>query len=76
MTEKAMAHYTVIRDGAVWRINLTGKNYGPYTTQSAAIRDAIDTAKKAITAGFPARVMVQEEDGNFREEWRAGGIEA
>ncbi|MBY8822179.1 DUF2188 domain-containing protein [Sphingomonas colocasiae] len=66
-----MAHYTVIRDGAVWRINLAGKNYGPYATQSAAIRDAIDTAGKAVTTGYQARVMVQEEDGSFREEWRS-----
>ncbi len=66
-----MAHYTVIRDGDVWRINLTGKNYGPYATQSAAIRDAIDTAEKAVTTGYQARVMVQEQDGSFREEWRS-----
>lgn len=66
-----MAHYTVIRDGDVWRINLTGKNYGPYATRSAAIRDAIDTAEKAATTGYQARVMVQEEDGSFREEWRS-----
>ncbi len=66
-----MAHYTVIRDGDVWQINLTGKNYGPYATQSAAIRDAIDTAEKAVTTGYQVRVMVQEENGSFREEWRS-----
>lgn len=66
-----MAHYTVIREGAVWKINLTGKNYGAYTTQTAAIRDAIDTAEKAVTTGYQARVMVQEENGSFREEWRS-----
>jgi len=74
MTEKPMAHYTVIRDAAGWQINLTGKNYGPYATQTAAIRDAIDTAKKAVAEGFPARVMVQEDDGKFRQEWRSGGV--
>jgi flavin-binding protein dodecin len=76
MTDMQMAHYTVIRDGEVWQINLTGKNYGPYATQSAAIRDAIDTAEKAVTAERQARVMVQEENGSFREEWRSGSIEA
>jgi len=66
-----MAHYTVIRDGDQWQINLTGKNYGPYATQSAAIREAIDTAKKAVNPERHARVMVQEENGSFREEWRS-----
>jgi hypothetical protein len=65
------AFYAVIKDAAGWQINLTGKNYGPYATESAAIRDAIDTAEKASKSGFDARVMVQGEDGKFRQEWPA-----
>ena len=66
------ARYAIIPHGNQWMINIEGKNYGPYSTQSAALRDAVDTAQKAGVGGFEAQVLVQEGDGRFRTEWTYG----
>lgn len=66
------ARYAIIPHGDQWMINLEGKNYGPYATQSAALRDAIDTAHKAGEGGYEAQVLVQEADGRFATRWTYG----
>lgn len=67
------AHYAVIPDGARWQINVEGKNYGPFPSQDAALRAAVDTAQKAGKGGFEARVMVQDKSGGaFRVHWTYG----
>lgn len=66
------ARYAIIPHGDQWMINIDGKNYGPYSTQSAALRDAVDTAQKAGVDGFDAQVLVQAADGRFLVEWTYG----
>lgn len=66
------ARYAIIPHEGGWMINIDGKNYGPYTTQSAALRDAVDTAQKAGKGGFEAQVLVQQDDGRFHVEWTYG----
>jgi hypothetical protein len=53
-------------------IKHNGKHYGPYTTQKAAIRAAVDAAHKTGKAGQGAQVLVQNEQNRFRAEWTYG----
>ncbi|MGH6780856.1 MAG: DUF2188 domain-containing protein [Sphingomonadaceae bacterium] len=69
---KPHARYAIIPHGDGWMINLSGNNYGPYASQTAAIRDAIDTAHKAGEGGYQAQVLIQGEDGRFATHWTHG----
>lgn len=71
MSNLPAVSYTVLKDATGWQINLDGKNYGPYKTQSAALRDAIDTAHKAGEQGRPARVVMYDGT-SFHVEWVHG----
>lgn len=66
------ARYAVIREGAKWRINLAGVNYGYYDDAGAATRVAIETAHKAGVAGHAAQVLVETLPMQFRLAWTYG----
>jgi len=67
------AEYVVVVDQGQPKISHNGKQYGPYDTQEAAIRAAIDTAFKAGKQGFSAQVLVQAQgQGKLRIEWTYG----
>jgi hypothetical protein len=64
--------YYVVLHEKQWKIKLGDKHYGPYATQSAAIKVAIDTAHKNGEKGFPSQVLVQGENNQWRTEWTYG----
>ena len=63
--------YIVVIDHAKPKISHNGKHYGPYDTEEAAIRAAIDSAFKAGKQGFSAQVLVQGQD-KLRVVWTYG----
>lgn len=64
--------YAVIREGAKWRVNLNGTNYGYYDDAEAATQVAIETAHKAGLAGHGAQVVVETQPMQFRVAWTYG----
>jgi hypothetical protein len=66
------AQYFVVLHQGQWKISLAGKHYGPYASQRAAIRAAVDAAQDSGTKGVGAQVFVQAENNQFREEWTYG----
>jgi hypothetical protein len=64
-------YYVVLHQGQ-WKISYNDKHYGPYSTQKAAIRSAVDAAQKAGTKGKDAQVFIQGEKNQFRTEWTYG----
>jgi hypothetical protein len=68
----ARAHYYVILNQGQWKIKYGDKHYGPYETQKAAIRTAVDAAHQAGVNGHDAQVLVQGQDHQFRTEWTYG----
>jgi hypothetical protein len=68
----ARAQYVVVLHQNQWKISFEGKHYGPYPTQKAAIKDAVDTAHKSGKNGHDAQVLIQGEDNKFRTEWTYG----
>jgi hypothetical protein len=69
----ARAQYFVVHHQGQWKISHDGTHYGPYPTQAAAIKAAVDTAHKAGRQGHDAQVLVQSTDANkFRTEWTYG----
>lgn len=68
----ARAQYVVVLHNGQWKISFDGKHYGPYDTQKAAIKVAVDTAHKAGKDGHDAQVLVQGQDNRFRTEWTYG----
>ena len=57
----AVAHYFVERltaHGDVWMIKFDDEEYGPYKSQSEAVRFAIDTAEKRNEHGEKAQVVI------------------
>lgn len=68
----ARAQYFVVHHEGQWKISFNGKHYGPYDTQAAAIRVAVDTAHKSGGKGHDAQVLVQRPDSQFRTEWTYG----
>lgn len=69
-----MAHerYYVVFHEEQWQIKHNGQYSGPYPTQAAAIRAAIDAAQKDGERGNEAQVLVHGEDLLFRAEWTYG----
>lgn len=65
----ARAQYFVVLHEGQWKIKYDGKHYGPYATQKAAIRAAVDAAQKAQG---DSQVLVQGQDNQFRTEWTYG----
>jgi hypothetical protein len=69
----ARAQYFVVLHEKQWRIKLDEQRYGPYSTQAAAIRTAVDAAHSAGRKGFDAQVLVQSTTNHqFRTEWTHG----
>lgn len=68
----ARAVYYVVHHQGEWKISHENKHYGPYASQAAAIREAVDTAHKAGNLGHDAEVRVQGRDSQFRTEWTYG----
>ncbi|MFL6844510.1 MAG: DUF2188 domain-containing protein [Allosphingosinicella sp.] len=68
----ARAHYYVVLHHGQWKIKYGDQHYGPYATQGAAIRTAIDAAHSAGGKGHDAQVVVQGEGNQFRTEWTYG----
>jgi hypothetical protein len=68
----ARAQYFVVLHENQWKIKHLEKHYGPYATQKAAIKVAVDTAHKAGQQGHDAQVLVQGENHLFRTEWTYG----
>ncbi|MGN6307143.1 MAG: DUF2188 domain-containing protein [Mesorhizobium sp.] len=68
----ARAQYIVVHHNGQWKISYNGQHYGPYDTQKAAIRVAVDAAHKAGKDGHDAQVLVQGQDSRFRTEWTYG----
>ena len=64
--------YFVVRHEGAWKIKFDGKHYGPYSTQAAAARSAVDAAHKSGRSGHDAQVLVQGTDNQFRTEWTYG----
>jgi uncharacterized protein DUF2188 len=61
-------YYVVLHEGR-WKIKLNDTHYGPYDTQAAAIRAAVDAAHK--NRG-DSQVLVQGQNNQFRTEWTYG----
>jgi len=64
--------YFVVLHSGEWKIKLDGKHYGPYATQRAAIKTAVDAAHKNGDNGLDSQVLVQGTDNKFRTEWTYG----
>jgi hypothetical protein len=68
----ARAQYFVVKHDGEWKISFNGTHYGPYKTQAAAIKDAVEAAHKEGSDGHDAQVLVQGENNRFRAEWTYG----
>jgi hypothetical protein len=53
----------------VWKIKYEGSYIGVLPTKALAIKWAIDRAHNASARSVEARVLVQDEAGEFRVEW-------
>ena len=65
------AYYVVLHNNE-WKISYNGNHHGPYPTQKAAIRKAVDAAHSDGKKGHDAQVLVQGADNKFRAEWTYG----
>ncbi|HZS64865.1 MAG TPA: DUF2188 domain-containing protein [Xanthobacteraceae bacterium] len=69
----ARAQYFVVQHAGEWKIKFEEKHYGPYATQKAAIRAAVDAAHASGKKGIDAQVFVQSTNNHqFRTEWTYG----
>ena len=68
----ARAQYFVVLHNDEWKIKHGEKHYGPYPSQTAAIKAAVDTANKAGLDGQDSQVLVQDLNHQFRTEWTYG----
>ena len=63
--------YVVHHEGR-WRFEVNDEDHGPFCTQTAAIRAAVDAAHSAGEKGGAAQVLVQRAKTEFRTEWTYG----
>lgn len=68
----ARTQYFVVNHQGEWKISLDGKHHGPYATQRAAIKAAVDAAHETGKKGGDAQVLVQGANNQFRTEWTYG----
>ncbi len=68
----ARVQYFVVLHNGEWKISLNQKHHGPYATQKAAIRAAVDAAHSTGNKGQDAQVLVQGQNNQFRTEWTYG----
>lgn len=64
-------YYVVLHEGR-WKFEVNDEDHGPFCTQTAAIRAAVDAAQATGEAGGDAQVLVQGRDNQFRTEWTYG----
>ncbi|MDX3910122.1 MAG: DUF2188 domain-containing protein [Sphingobium sp.] len=64
------ARYIVINHDGEWKINLDNRYYGPFKTKEIAVDMAIDTAKKAGAAGYPASALLMTGT-RFESLWKS-----
>ena len=60
--------YVVNKDGA-WNVKHGDSYFGPYSTQQAAIAEAVQRAHKLHATSGNTQVMVEGESATFRIEW-------
>jgi hypothetical protein len=65
----ARTQYFIVLHEDEWNIKLGNKHYGPYKSQTVAIRAAIEAANQDGVKGNDAQVLVQDDDQRFRTEW-------
>ena len=68
----AQVVYYVVPHQGQWEIKIDGQHRGPYATQFAAIRMAVDAAHESGKRGDACQVLVQGRDDKFRTEWTYG----
>lgn len=68
----ARTQYFVVNHEGQWKISLNGKHHGPYATQRAAFRAAVDAAHETGQKGGDAQVLIQGANNQFRTEWTYG----
>jgi Uncharacterized protein conserved in bacteria (DUF2188) len=68
----ARAVYYLVLHQNQWKIKFNDEHYGPYQTQGAAIRAAVEAAHSSGKQGHDAQVLVQARDNKFRTEWTYG----
>lgn len=68
----ARTQYFVVNHQGQWKVSLNGTHYGPYNSQSSAIRAAVDAAHTEGRNGREAQVLVQGANNQFRAEWTYG----
>ncbi|MGN6410183.1 MAG: DUF2188 domain-containing protein [Nitrobacter sp.] len=68
----ARTQYIVVLHQGQWKISLEGKHFGPYETQRAAIKAAVDAAHANGKEGRDSQVLIQGENNKFRTEWTYG----
>lgn len=66
------ARYVIVRQEDAWCVRLEGKDYGPYPTQNAALRAAIDAANMAAERGEETEVVIEGSDREVRTPWTFG----
>jgi hypothetical protein len=65
----ARTQYFIVLHEDEWNIKLGNKHYGPYKSQTVAIRAAVEAANQDGVKGNDAQVLVQGDDRKFRTEW-------
>jgi hypothetical protein len=66
------AQYFVVLHNDEWKIKHGEKHYGPYSSQAAAIRAAVDSAHQSGLLGHDAKVLIQGMNNQIRTEWTCG----
>jgi hypothetical protein len=65
--------YIIVRHEDEWLIKFGDGEYGPYRSQTEAMRFAIDAAQKLGEQGESTQVCIMMgEQGHFRPEWTYG----
>ncbi|WP_353739210.1 DUF2188 domain-containing protein [Sphingomonas sp. NIBR02145] len=68
-SQMARNQYFVVLSQGEWKITHNQKHYGPYASQKAAIRAAVDAAH---SSKGDSQVLVQGANNQFRTEWTYG----
>ena len=63
--------YHVQRVGTGWTVRHAGNEYPGYSTQDAALRSAIDVARKLSLNGHETSVVLEGADGTSVVVWRS-----
>lgn len=65
----ARLQYFVVLHQGQWKVKYDGEHYGPYDTQKAAIRAAVDAAHKSGKNGHDAQVLIQRDERLHEDGW-------